>query len=97
MMDNALRCTIRAAKFALMAGALAIIAACTPISGGGGGTVKVALLVPTGSGQAGDEVLGLSLEAAARLAIADLGEKTKVEMTVYRTAGKPAQAATMAK
>lgn len=88
--------TLRAVKLAAFAGALALVAACTPM-GGGGGTVKVALLVPTGSGQAGDEVLGQSLEAAARLAIADLGENTKVELTVYPTAGQPAQAAEMAK
>ncbi len=79
------------------AGALALIAACTPIAvGGNGGSVKVALLVPTGSGQAGDEVLGQSLEAAARLAIKDLNN-AKVELRVYSTAGQPAQAAAMAK
>ena len=102
MITVAISAGLRAIKFALVAGALAFVAACTPIAGGnggggGGGTVKVALLVPTGSGQAGDEVLGQSLEAAARLAIADLGEGTKVEMTVYPTAGQPAQAAAMAK
>ncbi len=99
MTVSAIGAGLRAAKFALVAGAMAIVAACTPMGGGGsgGGTVKVALLVPTGSGQASDEVLGQSLEAAARLAIADLGEGTKIEMTVYSTAGQPAQAAAMAK
>ncbi len=100
MITSAVKGALRATKFLLTAGALAAVAACTPVSvvggGGGGGTVKVALLVPTGSGQAGDEVLGQSLEAAARLAIADLGA-TKVVLTVYATAGQPALAASMAK
>jgi hypothetical protein len=83
--------------------ALVAVAACTPlatIGGGGGGDsggiVKVALLVPKGSGQASDEVLAQSLEAAARLAIKDL-QNTQVDLTVYGTAGQPAQAAAMAK
>ena len=41
-------------------------------SGPGGGTVHVALLVPSGSGQASDDLLAQNLENAARLAIADL-------------------------
>jgi ABC-type branched-subunit amino acid transport system substrate-binding protein len=89
----------RLVRFVLGAGALAVAAACTPMApntGTGGGTVKVALLVPTGSGQAGDEVLGQSLEAAARLAIADLNNTT-IQLMVYPTAGQPAQAAAMAK
>lgn len=83
----------------LMVGACALVVAvaCAPTGGGqGGGTIKVALLVPTGSGQAGDEVLGQSLEAAARLAIQDLNNSS-IELTVYATAGQPAQAAAMAK
>lgn len=83
------------ARKVLGIGAVALAVACTPIAGGGG-SVKVALLVPTGSGQASDEVLGQSLENAARLAIADLGD-TKVELMVYSTAGLPDQAAAMAK
>lgn len=75
------------------------LAACAPISApqsAGGGAVKVALLVPGGSGQASDELLARSLENAARLAIADLGN-TKITLTVYQTAGQPAQAGMMAK
>lgn len=83
------------ARKVLGIGAVALAVACTPIAGGGG-SVKVALLVPTGSGQASDEVLGQSLENAARLAITDLGD-TKVELMVYSTAGLPDQAAAMAK
>ena len=77
--------------------ALLAMAACGPtVGGGGGGTIKVGLLVPTGSGQAGDELLGQSLESAARLAIQDLGD-TRIELMVYPTAGQPSQAAEMAK
>lgn len=75
------------------------LAACAPISApqsAGGGAVKVALLVPGGSGQASDELLARSLENAARLALADLGN-TKITLTVYQTAGQPAQAGMMAK
>ncbi len=94
----AISAVARTWRFFAAAVALAATAACAPLAGGGGtgGQVKVALLVPTGSGQAGDEVLGKSLENAARLAIKDLGA-TKVELTVYSTAGQPAQAAAMAK
>jgi hypothetical protein len=83
----------------MAAGAVAAVAACAPMSGVGGagsGTVKVGLLVPKGSGQASDELLGQSLENAARMAIQDLGD-TKIELRVYATAGQPAQAAEMAK
>lgn len=78
-----------------------ILAACVPSAGpvGSGGTpsgnVQVALLVPSGSGQASDELLARSLQNAARMAIADLGG-AKIDLRVYNTAGRPAQAAAMA-
>ena len=79
-----------------------VLAACmggsgTPSSKGPaiGDTVTVALLVPGGSGQAGDELLAKSLENAARLAMADLGGSSIV-LKVYNTAGQPARAAAMA-
>ena len=79
--------------------AMLVMAACVPSSpvagGGGGGSVKVALLVPGGSGQASDELLARSLQNAARLAIADLGN-TNIDLRVYNTAGQPAQAQAMA-
>ncbi len=79
--------------------AMLVMAACVPSNpvagGGGGGSVKVALLVPGGSGQASDELLARSLQNAARLAIADLGN-TKIDLRVYNTAGQPAQAQAMA-
>jgi ABC-type branched-subunit amino acid transport system substrate-binding protein len=51
----------------------------------------VALLVPRGGGNPGDDVLAQSLERAARLAIADLGD-VAIDLRVYGTAGNAAQA-----
>lgn len=85
-------------RFIVFVAAALVISACTPIAPtqSGGGEVRVALLVPGGSGQASDELLARSLENAARLAIADLGN-TKIDLRVYNTAGQPAQAAILAK
>lgn len=66
-----------------------------PSAGSGSGKVQVALLVPGGSGQASDALLAKSLENAARLAIADLGN-VQVDLRVYNTAGSPTQAAAQA-
>lgn len=81
----------------------AVLAACVPAGGpatgpsaGAGGTVEVALLVPSGSGQAQDELFGSNLENAARLAIADLSGVT-INLKVYKTGGSPAQAAALAR
>ncbi|MFN7223297.1 MAG: penicillin-binding protein activator [Paracoccaceae bacterium] len=86
--------------FALAALALA---ACQPVGGPNAGgpsidasaQVAVALLVPSGSGQASDELLARSLQNAARLAISDLGGN-RIDLRVYSTAGQPAQAQAMA-
>ena len=83
--------------------AASLLAACTTISVGGGGgpaidpnaPVPVALLVPGGSGQGGDELLARSLQNAARLAISDLGN-VRIDLRVYQTGGSPAQAQAMA-
>ena len=74
--------------------AVSLLAACTTISVGGGGgpaidpnaPVPVALLVPGGSGQGGDELLARSLQNAARLAISDLGN-VRIDLRVYQTGG----------
>ncbi|MCA3449306.1 MAG: penicillin-binding protein activator [Rhodobacter sp.] len=75
------------------------LVACDPIATGpsltGGEAVQVALLVPSGSGQASDEYLARSLENAARLAMADLGG-VRVDLRVYPTAGQASQAASAA-
>jgi hypothetical protein len=73
-----------------------------PVGGGGQGgsinpdkPVAVALLIPSGSADAGDQVIATSLENAARLAVADL-EGAEVDLRVYGTAGDPNQAAAVA-
>ena len=69
----------KVALAAIVAVSSIALTACDPISTGGGPTintskpVQVALLVPRGSGQPGDEVLAQSLENAARLAIGPAG------------------------
>ncbi|MCV2882671.1 penicillin-binding protein activator [Actibacterium sp. XHP0104] len=76
------------------------LAACQPVGNGPSintrAAVPVALLVPSGSGQSGDEVLAQGLEAAARLAIADL-DGIEIDLRVYSTAGNPEMAAQAAK
>lgn len=61
-----------------------------------GGSVQVALLVPSGSGQSQDELFGANLENAARLAMNDLSG-VNIDLKVYKTGGSPAQAAALAK
>ena len=51
---------------------------------GNGGSVQVALLIPSGSGQSQDELFGQNLENAARLAMADLSG-VNIDLRVYRT------------
>ncbi len=79
-----------------------VLSACVPSTGpvGGppgddGGSVQVALLIPSGSGQSQDELFGQNLENAARLAMADLSGVT-IDLRVYRTGGNPAQASALA-
>jgi hypothetical protein len=72
--------------------ALVGLAACEPmaISGGppvgAGGAVTVALLVPSGAGNAADDALARSLENAARLAVGDLAGAA-ITLNVYPTGG----------
>lgn len=78
------------------------IAACEPVGGAGlgGGAgqsidpsapVAVALLVPHGSSVPGEAALARDLEAAARMAVADLAG-VQINLRVYGTAGQPGQA-----
>ena len=79
------------------------LAACQPVAMGGGSgpaldkgaAVPVALLVPSGSGNSGDEVLARAQRQAAQLAIADL-QGVQIDLRVYNTGGSPAQAAASA-
>lgn len=79
-----------------------VLSACVPTAGPGpaspgkGGSVQVALLVPSGSGQSQDELFGTNLENAARLAMADLSG-VSIDLRVYKTGGSPAQASALAK
>lgn len=80
-----------------------LLAACTTVPAPGAGPridtakpVTVALLVPSGSGQASDDFLAKGLENAARLAMADL-DGVKIDLRVYSTAANAGQAATVAK
>ncbi|PJF07957.1 penicillin-binding protein activator [Pseudorhodobacter sp. MZDSW-24AT] len=88
-------------RAAIAAAALAL-AACQPAAGPGASgpaidssaPVVVALLVPSGSGQASDELLARSLQNAARLAVSDLGTN-RIDLRVYNTSGQPATAQAM--
>lgn len=87
----------------LAALALLALAACEPIALSGiggqqvnpGDPVPVALLVPRGSGNSGDDILAQSLENAARLAAADL-QGASIDLRVYPTAGNAQVAAQQA-
>lgn len=80
-------------RVAAISGAV-LLAACQPVTVGGGGgpaintnaAVPVALLVPGGSSQGTDNALAASIENAARLAISDL-DGIKIDLTVYNTGG----------
>ncbi|MEP2030838.1 MAG: penicillin-binding protein activator [Paracoccaceae bacterium] len=82
-------------------GVLALAGCDLPGSNSGGPTINtskpvpVALLVPRGSGQSGDDLLARSLENAARLAIADL-QGAQIDLRVYDTAGNAQLAADQA-
>lgn len=96
---RAARKSVRSGVIALSAAVL--VAACQPISTTGGPSINtskpvpVALLVPGGSGQSGDEVLARHLQNAARLASSDL-DGVQIDLRIYNTAGQADQAAAMA-
>lgn len=100
ILGAARKALMRHAARAVAVVSLGALAACdVPIAGGGigpsidpGAPVPVALLVPSGSGQAGDEVLARSLENAARLAVSDLGASARIDLRIYPTSGQPAAA-----
>ncbi len=84
--------------FVLIA-ALWALAACQPVSLGGGdgpnispgAPVAVALLVPHGAASPQEQKLARDLERAARLAVADL-QGVKIDLRVYGTGGSAARA-----
>jgi len=88
-------------RLAAAASAL-LLAACQPTPGTGtgpridtGAAVPVALLLPAGSGNAGEETLAKSLRQAAELAIADL-DGVKIDLRVYNTGANAGTAAALA-
>jgi len=88
-------------RLAAVAG-LAALAACGPVGMGAqgpaidaGAPVQVALLLPAGSGNSGDEVLAQSLRQAAELAVADL-QGVEIDLRVYNTGADPNAAAAAA-
>jgi len=101
-MFAALRTPRRLAAQFFAVATLGLLSACDPgaLTGVGGNTgqqidasraVPVALLVPGGSGRSGDDLIARSLENAARLAIADLGD-VEIDLRVYNTGGNAATA-----
>ena len=89
------------ARTAAVLATAAFLAACDVSTIGGGPSidtsdpVPVALLVPAGSGQAGDAALARSLENAARLAMSDL-QNVQIDLRVYDTRGSSNTAAAVA-
>jgi len=78
------------------------VAACDPIATGSTGPsintdapVPVALLVPGGSGNSGDELIARSLRQAAQLAVSDL-QGAQIDLRVYDTGPSAAGAASAA-
>lgn len=88
------------ARLGLVAAGL-VLAACEPLPAtrgnvDAGAPVPVALILPAGSGNSGDEVLAQSLRQAADLAIADLGG-VAIDLRVYNAGSDPATSAAMAR
>ncbi len=88
-----------AGRFFIVLAALWALAACQPVSLGGGNgpslnpgeAVAVALLVPHGASSPQEQKLARDLERAARLAVADL-QGVKIDLRVYGTSGSAARA-----
>ncbi len=91
-------------RFALLFFVGTVLSACQlTLPGGGAGPqvrsgtpIPVAMLLPYGSANPGDDLVARSLENAARLAASEL-DGVEIELTVYNTAGDAAQAATVAR
>ncbi len=102
-MFSAFRFVRKSRRAALMILATAVLAGCQVALPGGdgprvraGAPIDVALLLPYGSANAGDEIVARSLENAARLAAAEI-QSADLQITVYNTGGNAAQAAEVAR
>ncbi len=92
---------IKILRISVMILSIPLLAACIDTSGVGrrvdpGKPVKVAILVPAGSGQAQQDALADSLVNAAKLAASDV-QGAQIDLMIYATAGNSAQAATVAR
>jgi len=88
-------------RFGLLACAATFLSACVETSNVGQTVnptkkVKVALLVPAGTGNAQQEALASSLVNAARLAASDI-KGAEIDLKVYATGGSTSQASIVAK
>lgn len=93
----------KALKSVALAALALWVAACEPVPVGTrgpaidpGAPVPVALLLPAGSGNAGDDTLARHLKQAADMAVADLAGSVKIDLRVYSSGGDPATAARVA-
>lgn len=93
----------KALKPIVLAAAAMWLAGCEPVAMGAKGPafdpnapVQVALLLPSGSGVAGDEILARDLKQAADMAIADLAGRVTIDLRVYDAGSDPTLAAQMA-
>lgn len=93
----------KALKTITLAALTAAVVGCGPMPGGESGPafdpskpVPVALLLPSGSGNAGDETLARGLKQAADMAVADVAGSVKIDLRVYDAGSDPTLAAQMA-
>lgn len=92
----------KALKSITFAAGLLALAACGPMPVGNAPPVDrskpipVALLLPAGSGNAGDDALSAALKQAADMAIADVSGSVAIDLRVYNTGSSAALAAQMA-
>ncbi|WP_211097171.1 penicillin-binding protein activator [Aliishimia ponticola] len=105
VLSSARKMMARAFSRPLACLAFVALAACEPIDLGGlggggqqidpGKAVPVALLLPRGGGNSGDDLISQNLENAARLAAAELNG-AQIELRVYATGGNAQTAAAQA-
>lgn len=101
-MFTILRTRRKALQRAALVAVAFVIAACEPLPSSrgpaidAGAPVQVALILPGGSGNSGDEVLARNLKQAADLAIADL-DGVEIDLRVYNAGSDPATSAAMAR
>ncbi|MCB2128409.1 MAG: penicillin-binding protein activator [Rhodobacteraceae bacterium] len=92
----------KALRFIAAAASALALSACDPVPSSRGpavdlnAPVAVALILPSGSGNSGDEVLARNLKQAADLAIADLNG-VQIDLRVYNAGSDPSTSAAMAR